>query len=368
MFSFKKITLFLFICYMCCMSSIMAQPQLNRISIAERSDGNGYVIRYHLTQMVDDYDLSQPETDRIQMQLLSPTLDTEMVEMPEPNEVITEIELIEIEGGVGIDIHTAEGVYFMAEAYPDQNLRDLLLNLEYTTQTDAEQLITGYEPYPWSLQVPDTETEVEPEPEQTKKPQPEEDFPQVRKRSWNVQFGIAGGIGLANKIGGSYTSDPRRQTAMGLTVSIGLPFTLPYDIDTFFESGLFNTQKGFKNPSGDLFRAETVVLDYIEIPMMGKFRYSKYRILKPFAAAGVYTAFRTVAETVQEDGDRNNLGDVSKNVDWGLKAGLGTELVFEKATVFLQANYGAGVPRLFKENFSGSERPGYLTLMFGIQF
>lgn len=369
MYGIKRIALFFSICLINSLVTIMAQPQLNRISITERSDGNGYVIRYHLTQIVASYELSQPELNRIQMQLFSSTLDAAAVDMPDTNNEITEIELIDIDGGVGVDIQTADDIYFRAETYPDQNLRDLLLNLEYTTEEELRQIASEDDPFSWSIQQPEASTETEP---QSERPQTEEAIDQVQPmdadRSWDYTFGIAGGVGFANKIGGSYTSNSRQQLVMGLTVSVILPFVLPYSVEPIFETGFYYTQKGFKNPTGEAIQAQTVVLDYVEIPLLAKLRYTHYDLIKSIATGGIYTAFRTAGEIVEQDGDRENIGEVTNNVDWGLSAGIGAELVFEKATVSLQTRYSIGVPKMFKEGYSGSERPGYLKMFVVLQF
>lgn len=366
----KRSFLLVFICAVASLGTVMAQSQLNRISLTERGDGNGFVIRYHLTRMVDSFDVAHPEINRIQMQLFSSTLDSEAVDMPELNSEITGIELIAIEGGLGVDIRTGSGVYFLAEAYPDQNQRDLLLNLEYTTQQEAEEMAAAREPYAWSV-IRQPEMEQEPEDDERIDDEPvEEEQPaqRVRRRPGKISFGFAGGIGIANKIGGGYTSEPRQEMTMGLTASIDLPFQLPYSIEPGIETGIFYTQKGFQNPSGKKIKAQTVVLDYIEIPVMGKLRYDLTETVKPYGVGGFYTAFRTAAEIIQDDGDRENIGDETKNTDIGLIAGLGSEFVFNKATISLQVRGGFGLPRMFKKGYSGAERPAYLSLLVGFQF
>lgn len=373
MFLIKRSFLFVFLFAMLNLGTLAAQPQLNRISITERSDGNGYVIRYHLTEFIDSYDVIQPTPNRIQMQLFSPGLNAETVEMPEANAEIAEIGLIAIEGGIGVDIRIGGNVYFSAAAYPDQNQRDLLLNLEYANQAMADELAAESDPYDWSEGEPPTEPEQDDE--IVEEPEEEEEgeepaTPRIQRTDGNakVHFGFSGGLGISNKIGGGYTSEPRQEMTMGLTAFIDLPFILPYSVEPGIETGIFYTQKGLQNPSGGQISAQTVVLDYIEIPIMGKLRYTLTEIMNPYAVGGFYTAFRTAAETVQDDGDRGNIGDVTKNIDVGLIAGLGSDFVFEQATISLQARYGVGIPPMFKDGYSGAERPGYLSLLIGFQF
>src|SRR5699024_7943487 len=55
--------------------------QLSRISVAERADGGGLVLRYHLSAQPDSYTLYRPRTDLIQMNLYGIRA-TENVELP----------------------------------------------------------------------------------------------------------------------------------------------------------------------------------------------------------------------------------------------------------------------------------------------
>lgn len=355
--------------------SLAAQPQLERISITERGDGNGYVIRYHLTEMVDSYDLIQPEINRVQMQLFSSGLDQSGVEMPELNEEIIAVDLTALDAGMGIDITTAENTFFLAEVYPDQNMRHLLVNLEYATRTEAESRSLESDLYEWS-RLDETESvagsEGQQETADEPEPQPEleddESTSVVQREPVSVKIGITGGIGIAHKLGGNYTVESRQEFIMGLTAGISLPFVLPYSIKTGIETGVFFTQKGFLNPSADRFNGVTVILDYLEIPVLARLRYDFTEVIKPKVVGGFYTAFRANAEVLQSDGDRNSLDDVTKSVDFGLIGGVGTDFLIEATTVSLQVRYGVGLPPLFTDNFSGKERPGYLTLLMGVRF
>ncbi|MEQ9264030.1 MAG: N-acetylmuramoyl-L-alanine amidase, partial [Balneolaceae bacterium] len=63
-------------------ASLSAQTQLKRISKAERSDGKGYVIRYHFTEAVDSFTVIQPAPDLVQMELFGNNIDTTGIKMP----------------------------------------------------------------------------------------------------------------------------------------------------------------------------------------------------------------------------------------------------------------------------------------------
>lgn len=382
MLNFKRSFFVVFILGILGAYPLIAQPQLERISITKRGDGNGYVLRYHLTEMVDSYDLIQPEINRVQMQLFSPGLDTDGVQMPESNEEILNVELIALEGGIGIDITTAQNIFLIAEAYPDQNMRHLLVNFEYATQADLEAITPESNLYEWSAEetAPDanrTDTIVEEEPETPEQtgqsdmqPETEQEDQQrtVQREPVTVKIGVSGGIGMANKLGGNYTGESRQEFLMGISAGISLPFVLPYSIKTGIETGVFFTQKGFLNPSADRFNGETVVLDYVEIPVLARVRYDFTDAIKPKVVGGFYTAFRANAEVIESNGDRDDLSEVTKPIDFGLVAGVGTDFLVASTDISFQIQYGVGIPPLFTGNFSGNERLGYFSLLFGIKF
>lgn len=358
--------------------SLTAQSQIDRISITERGDGNGYVLRYHLSEMVDSYDLIQPETDRVQMQLFSTGMDTTGILMPELNGEITSVELHPIDGGVGVDITTAENVFLQAEAYPDQNMRDLLVNLEYVSQAEVETIAGESVLYEWSIPeepepvVEEMETTDDDQQESTNEQKIEADEEQPgsvhRRESVSVKIGIAGGIGVANKLGGNYTAESRQEFVMGISAGISLPFRLPFDLEPGIETGVFFTQKGFLNPSTDRFDGTTVLLDYVEVPILARVRYDFTDRVKPKAVGGFYTAFRANAESIEPDGDRNDLNDVTKSIDFGLVAGVGLDFLVQETNLSFQVRYGVGLPPLFTGNVSGKERPGYLSLLMAVRF
>ncbi|MFU8812822.1 MAG: N-acetylmuramoyl-L-alanine amidase family protein [Balneolaceae bacterium] len=128
-----------------------AQETLSRISAVERSDGNGFVIRYHLSSMIDSSDVYQPRENLIQMMLYAPMHDTLNFRKLESNAAIRDLDLYNIPSGFAVDIHLQEGIYFNTRVYPDQNGTDLLLALSYTPQDAISGLLPDMDPIDWSL-------------------------------------------------------------------------------------------------------------------------------------------------------------------------------------------------------------------------
>jgi N-acetylmuramoyl-L-alanine amidase len=130
-------------------SPVAAQSELHRISAVERADGQGYVIRYHLSELIDSSLVVQPTADLIQMKLYSEGLDTLDLRFPAKSDTFTGFEVHITEDGLGIDIFLGPESYFKTNVYPDQNNTDLLLALEFTSEDDVRQRSEGVMPIAW---------------------------------------------------------------------------------------------------------------------------------------------------------------------------------------------------------------------------
>jgi len=123
---------------------------LSRVSTAERSDGKGYVIRFHLSQSVDSFKVTQPDVDLIQMTLYGESLDTTGVDYTNSSPAYDEIGFYNLPFGIGVDVYMTEGTYYLADAYKDKGSDDMLLALTETDREDVNFLTDGIEPVIWS--------------------------------------------------------------------------------------------------------------------------------------------------------------------------------------------------------------------------
>jgi N-acetylmuramoyl-L-alanine amidase len=119
------------------LNQVYSQTELNRISVAERSDGKGYVVRYHLSEMVDSVQVQQPSAEKIRMMLYSGDLDTLNFISPDLPKTFRELNFYPAREGIAIEITMDSDQLFSTRTYPDQNGRDLLLGME---RTDTEKL------------------------------------------------------------------------------------------------------------------------------------------------------------------------------------------------------------------------------------
>ena len=120
-------------------TDLFAQNVLERVSNTGRSDGLGYVIRYHMTAPVDSFEIIQPANDLIQMVLYDQDLDTTGIRLPERSEKLKEVRLYDLDYGYGVDIYLEENAYYKAKAYNDKNGSDILVALTRSTEEEIDR-------------------------------------------------------------------------------------------------------------------------------------------------------------------------------------------------------------------------------------
>ena len=131
-------------------SNLQAQDNsLQRVTSAERSDGKGHVLRFHMTQPVDSFEVYQPSVDLIQMTLYGQQIDTTDIGLPQ-SPIYDEISFYDVPAGVGVDIYITENKFYNGNAYHDYQSDDLLLGLTETDKTELQYLTKDLEPIIWS--------------------------------------------------------------------------------------------------------------------------------------------------------------------------------------------------------------------------
>lgn len=160
---------------------LLAQTQLERISKAERSDGLGYVIRYHFTQSVDSFTVIQPAPDLIQMQLFASDIDTSGIRLPRTEGKIQEIRLYKLENSYGVDIYLDTDISVKSNAYFDQNGTDILLALTKADPYDVDVFTQQFIAENWFLEIdPNEIIEINSIP--TPPINPDDEYNQVRDK------------------------------------------------------------------------------------------------------------------------------------------------------------------------------------------
>lgn len=135
-------------------STAFAQQHLFRISSVERSDGLGYVMRFHMDEPADSFKVRQPFVDLIQLKIYKSGVDPELIRVFETERPYRGMEIKQIPGGIGIDVHLNDNEFFKAVAYPDVNNKDLLLALTQSDERELRLITDGIQPISWSEFVP----------------------------------------------------------------------------------------------------------------------------------------------------------------------------------------------------------------------
>lgn len=370
--------LFLFLTATALLTSAHAQSQqLNRISVTERSDGGGLVLRYHLSAQPDSYTIHRPHIHLIQMNLYGVRA-LEHTELPVPGDSqIERVELFEMEDGVSVDIHIAAGASFATDVYPDVNGRDLLLSLAYVSETAAEQLTEpGSEISRVEEPAGDEMEEATAEEEETVI-DPAVQQPPQRQRLQSgreITFGIQAGLSAATTNGRAFTSGVRTGIIIGAVVNIPLPesYQLAENILTSVETGILFTEKGMTDMNPDFLNAETVEFDYMEIPILGKFSLPLNPFFEPYLVIGPSIGFMVSAERIREDGRRLDLDERTRSADLAFVLGGGIETRVGNSILYGQARGSLSLTDTFKSDQKFEREDSfshqYIALEIGIRF
>lgn len=132
-------------------STLHAQQNiLKEVSTAIRSDGKGQVVRFHMSERADSFEVYQPSVDLIQMTLYDEKIDTTDIKLPDISSAFDEISFYDFPTGIGVDIYITEGKFFEGDAYFDAASDDLLLGLTTTDKSELQYLTRDTEPIIWS--------------------------------------------------------------------------------------------------------------------------------------------------------------------------------------------------------------------------
>lgn len=144
-------------------TSLIAQTHLERISKAERSDGFGYVVRFHFSEPIDSFTVIQPASDLIQLQLYSQNIDTSGLQMPAEAGKIQEIRLYKMPDSYGVDVYLDPDVLVISDAYTDGYSNDVLLALTKAEQYDVDVFTQQFLAKNWYLNInPEDALEIAP--------------------------------------------------------------------------------------------------------------------------------------------------------------------------------------------------------------
>src|SRR5690554_5701621 len=159
--------------------SVFSQRSLDRISIADRSDGMGFVTRLHLSAAPDSFKVAHAGQHYIQVALYGVTQYAPRVINPERPFVIDSIHISDLPGRTGklVELNLFREQFVRSNSYPDVNGRDILISLLSISRRTENQVPFVADNMIVSPYVdPEAETELAFQPEEQPVP-PEQEPP-----------------------------------------------------------------------------------------------------------------------------------------------------------------------------------------------
>jgi N-acetylmuramoyl-L-alanine amidase len=133
---------------------------LRYITTASRSDGKGYVLRFHLTKKPSSFDYAQPSPYLVQLELHGISPDTSNIKFIDRHNFIKKIHYTALKKGIGISLHLTHKNLYKAAVYPDKSGSDLLIGFTKTSKKKLAAHIKSVKPLAWS-DISDTSTLTE---------------------------------------------------------------------------------------------------------------------------------------------------------------------------------------------------------------
>ena len=266
----KKITLLVILAVSVLVSrpeTVISQSVLERISVTERADGLGFVVRYHLTQPINSFDVAQTDDHRIQVILHSADLDVSEYLKPD-TAILTEISEIELKDAMGFELFINEEFNFSTTSYFDVNQRDVLISLVYTDEI-TEHNASLFTPPADALPV--TEAEDTPQPDRA-------DDTETRIAQITEEPTLESGSQKISRLDRLLPDDPfehytRSFTTAGANNAYLLrPSTaigdLAFESHPWMNHPFFNDRNRYTNHNSVVFYSPTIFRSYnTEIPM-----------------------------------------------------------------------------------------------------
>lgn len=176
-----------------------------------------------------------------------------------------------------------------------------------------------------------------------------------------LNFGVKGGVNIANISGPGDSPDSRTGILAGLVVDVSLP-ALPIGVET----GLYYSQKGAE--SEEMGITESTNLDYLEVPVLAKLSIGPPGPFSPHIVAGPYLAFNINAEE-EFEGQTEDISDGINSTDFGGVIGVGADFSLGLTTLKAQVRYSFGLTSVFDSEFIQDDfKNRAFTVGIGIMF
>ena len=178
----------------------------------------------------------------------------------------------------------------------------------------------------------------------------------------HTSFGVLGGVNFASVWGDGVTGAKTRTGAVG---GISLDFHLAPHVRLEID-GLYSQQGAKGDFDGDEL---TLKLDYIQVPVLLKYRFPTHTSVHPFLVLGPYVGFRTKCDLASSGGDSEAcvdfFGENAKSTDFGGTAGAGLGFRLGKEELSLSARYNMGFSKIFS---SADTKNKSVSVLAGLSF
>jgi Outer membrane protein beta-barrel domain len=161
-----------------------------------------------------------------------------------------------------------------------------------------------------------------------------------------TSFGVLGGVNFAKVSGNDVDGAKTRTGAVG---GISLDFHLAPQVSLEID-GLYSQQGTKSDFDGDDL---TLKLDYVQVPVLIKYRFPTHTQLRPFLEVGPYAAFRTKCD-LSSGGETAScedfFGEKAKSTDFGGTAGAGVGFKLGRQELSLVARYSMGFTKILSDS------------------
>jgi hypothetical protein len=164
----------------------------------------------------------------------------------------------------------------------------------------------------------------------------------------HTSFGVLAGVNLA-KVSGNDANGAKTRTgfAGGISVDVHVAPQLGLEID-----GLYSQQGAKENLDGT---DVTLHLDYIQVPVLLRYRFPTHTPVRPFIVLGPSVGFRVKCGLTAPNDSATCVdvfGENAKSVDVGGTVGAGLGFKLGRQELSLSARYNMGFTKVFQDSDS----------------
>jgi hypothetical protein len=161
-----------------------------------------------------------------------------------------------------------------------------------------------------------------------------------------TRVGVLAGVNFANLSGSDANGSSSRTGIVG-----GLSFDFHVAPHWGVEIDGLYSQQGAKIDFGESDKA-TLHLDYVQVPVLLRYRFPTHTTVHPFLAVGPQVGFRIKCDaSLGSDSEscENTVGQNAKSTDFSGTAAAGLGFGFGKQEFSLQARYNMGFTKIFDD-------------------